>query len=151
SSTLLNHFNVGFNRLNDPSVAQSANGTNWPVTLGIPNATGPVFPPITFKANNTNIGYQGLSGGKDDNTIPNSLIVSDAVSWIRGRHTLRFGFEWRHSQFSRFNNLNTSPNYTFSFNQTAFTPGDTNTGDPFASFLLGLPQQESALFSLHAP
>lgn len=151
SASLLNHLTIGFNRLHDPSKAQSINGSDWPSVLGIPNATGPVFPPITFNANNTNIGYQALSGGNDDLAVPNSLIVADSVSWVRGRHTLRMGFEWRHSQFSRFNNLNTSPNYTFSFFQTAFAPGDPNTGDPFASFLLGLPQQETAHFSLHAP
>ena len=151
SSSLLNHFNIGYNRLHDPSKAQSVNGTNWPAVLGIPNANGPVFPPITFSANNSNIGYQGLSGGNDDLAVPNGLPVSDALSWIRGRHALRFGFEWRHSQFSRYNNLNTSPSYTFSYFQSSYTPGDPNTGDPFASFLLGLPQQESASFSLHAP
>jgi hypothetical protein len=151
SSNLLNHFVVGYNRLNDPSKAQSVNGTNWPSILNIPNANGPVFPPLTFNANNLNIGYQGLSGGNDDNAVPNSLIVSDSVSWVKGRHTFRFGVEWRHSQFSRFNNLNTSPSYTFSGFQTAFASGNQDTGDPFASFLLGLPQQESATFSLHAP
>jgi len=151
SSSLLNHFNLGYNRLHDPSTAQSVNGTNWPSVLGIPNAGGPVFPPIGFNANNLNIGYQGLSGGNDDLAVPNTLIPSDTVSWIRGRHALRFGFEWRHSQFSRYNNLNTSPNYTFSGFQTAWTPTDANTGDAFASFLLGLPSQESAQFSLHAP
>jgi Carboxypeptidase regulatory-like domain len=151
SSSLLNHFSVGYNRLYDPSKAQSVNGQDWPAVLGIPNAHGPVFPPINFNANNLNIGYQGLSGGNDDVAIPNSLITSDAVSWIRGRHALRFGFEWRHSQFSRYNNLNTSPSYTFSNFQTAYTPTDASTGDSFASFLLGLPSQESASFSLHAP
>jgi hypothetical protein len=152
SPTLLNHLNIGFNRLYDPSTAQSINGSDWPSVLGIPNATGPVFPPTTFSANpNVNIGYQSLSGGNADLAVPNSLIVADSVSWAKGRHTIRMGFEWRHSQFSRANNLNTSPNYTFSYFQTSYIAGDPNTGDPFASFLLGLPQQESARFSLHNP
>jgi len=151
STSLLNHFNLGYNRLHDPSKAQSVNGTDWPKLFGIPNASGPVFPPLTFNANNLSIGYQGLSGGNDDLAVPNGFIPSDTLSWIRGRHALRFGFEWRHSQFSRFNNLNTSPNYTFSNFQTAYTAGDPNTGDSFASFILGLPQSESASFSLHAP
>ncbi|HWZ99083.1 MAG TPA: TonB-dependent receptor [Candidatus Dormibacteraeota bacterium] len=152
SPTLVNNLKIGYNRLHDPSTAQSINGSDWPAVLGIPNATGPVFPPLTFNANpNVNIGYQQLSGGNDDLAVPNTLIVGDSVSWAKGRHTIRMGFEWRHSQFSRYNNLNTSPNYTFSYFQTAYTPSDQNTGDPFASFLLGLPQQETARFSLHAP
>jgi len=82
--------------------------------------------------------------------VPNSLIVADSVSWAKGRHTIRMGLNGDIRIF-QVNNLNTSPNYTFSYFQTAFTPSDVNTGDPFASFLLGLPQQESARFSLHAP
>src|SRR5262249_21728838 len=151
SSSLLNHFNVGFNRLYDPSIADSFTGQDWPKTLGIPNASGPLFPVFTFDANALGIGYQGFSAGNLDIAIPNSLVVADSVSWIKGRHALRFGFEWRHSQFSRFNNTNTSPNYEFSNFQTAFASGDSQTGPPFASFLLGLPKKESALFAWVAP
>ena len=64
---------------------------------------------------------------------------------------MRFGFEWRHSQFSRIPNANTSPNYDFENFQTAFAPGDTQTGDPFASFLLGLPHEEKLTVSSHNP
>jgi hypothetical protein len=151
SSSLLNHFNVGFNRLVDPSRADSFTGQDWPKTLGIPNASGVLFPVFTFDANALGIGYTGFSAGNFDVAIPNGLIVSDSVSWIKGRHALRFGFEWRHSQFSRFNNTNTSPNYEFSNFQTAFKTADSQTGDAFASFLLGLPQKESARFSSVVP
>jgi hypothetical protein len=151
SSSLLNHFNVGFNRLNNPSRADSFTGQDWPNTLGIPGASGILFPVFTFHADSLNIGYQAFSAGNFDVAIPNGLIVADSVSWIRGRHALRVGFEWRASQFSRFNNTNTSPAYDFNNFQTAFAPNDSLSGDPFASFLLGLPQKESARFSSHAP
>jgi hypothetical protein len=151
SASLLNHFNVGFNRLYDPSRADSFTGQDWPSTLGIPNASGVLFPVFTFDANALGIGYTGFSASNFDIAIPNGLIVSDSVSWIKGRHALRFGFEWRHSQFSRFNNTNTSPNYEFSNFQTAFQKNDSQSGDAFASFLLGLPQQESARFSSVVP
>jgi len=151
SSSLLNHFNVGFNRLYDPSRADSFTGQDWPKTLGIPNASGPLFPIFSFDSNALAIGYQGFSAGNLDVAIPNGLIVSDSVSWINGRHALRFGFEWRHSQFSRFNNTNTSPAYEFSNFQTAFAPADPQTGDAFASFILGQPQKESARFSSVVP
>ena len=151
SSSLLNHFNVGFNRLYDPSKADSFTGQDWPKTLGIPGASGVLFPVFSFDANALAIGYQGFSAGNFDIAIPNGLIVSDSVSWIKSRHALRLGFEWRASQFSRFNNTNTSPNYEFSNFQTAFAAGDPQTGDAFASFLLGLPQKESARFSSAIP
>jgi hypothetical protein len=151
SSTVLNHFNVGFNRLNDPSRGVSVTGEDWPVVLGIDGAHGPGFPQFGFGGSPQGIGYQGWGGGSFDNAIPNSLIVADAVSWIKGRHSLRFGFEWRHSQFSRIPNANTSPNFSFQNLQTAFTAHDTQTGDPFASFLLGLPDEESLQVSSHNP
>jgi hypothetical protein len=151
SSSLLNHFNVGFNRLYDPSTAESFTGQDWPKTLGIPGISGVLFPVFSFQANDLAIGYQGFSAGNFDIAIPNGLIVADSVSWIKSRHAFRIGFEWRASQFSRLNNGNNSPNYSFSYFQTAFAQGNSQTGDSFASFLLGLPQQESARFSSAVP
>jgi Carboxypeptidase regulatory-like domain len=151
SNSLLNHFNVGFNRLYDPSRGDSFTGQDWPQTLGIPNASGVLFPTFTFDANALGIGYQGFSANNFDIAIPNGLIVADSVSWVKARHTFRFGFEWRHSQFSRFNGTNTSPGYEFSNFQTAFQAADPQTGDAFASFLLGQPQNEKAHFASLAP
>ncbi len=151
SSSLLNHFGVGFNRLNDPSKGVAVTGADWPEVLGISGAHGPGFPQFSFGGSPLGIGYQGFGGGSFDNAIPNSLIVAESVSLIRGRHSLRFGFEWRHSQFSRISNANTSPNFSFQNLQTAFAPNNTQTGDPFASFLLGLPHEESLQISSHNP
>ena len=151
SATLLNHVNIGFNRLNDPSKGVSVTGQDWEKTLGITGASGPGFPQFGFGGSPIAIGYQGFGGGSFDNAIPNSLIAADSVSWIKGRHSLRMGFEWRHSQFSRISNANTSPNYSFSNLQTAWKANDTQTGDPFASFLLGLPEEESLTISSHNP
>lgn len=151
SSSLLNHFNVGFNRLHDPSTAESFTGQDWPKTLGISGIDGVLFPTFGFQSNDLGIGYQGFSASNFDIAIPNGLVVADSVSWIKSRHTFRFGFEWRHSQFSRLNNGNTSPGYSFSFFQTSFKPSNSQTGDAFASFLLGLPQSESARISSLVP
>jgi Carboxypeptidase regulatory-like domain len=151
SSSLLNHFNVGFNRLNDPSKGTAVTGQDWEQTLGITGASGPGFPQFGFGGSPIVGGYQGFGGGSFDNAIPNGLIFADSVSWIKGRHSLRFGFEWRHSQFSRVSNANTSPNYSFENLQTAVTPNSTKTGDPFASFFLGLPNEESLTVSSHNP
>jgi len=151
SSSLLNHVTIGFNRLNDPSKGVAVTGQDWEKTLGITGASGIGFPQFGFGGSPLGIGYQGFGGGSFDIAIPNSLITADSVSWIRGRHSLRMGFEWRYSQFSRFSNANTSPNFSFENLQTAVAPNDNLTGDPFASFLLGLPNEESLTISSHYP
>lgn len=145
--TLVNQFVIGFNRLSNFSKGQSVTGTDWDAFLGIGNASGEVFPPIGFNGSPIGIGYQGLSAANNDRNIPNSLVVADSVSWIKGRHTIRLGFEWRSFQFSRLSEANTSPSYSFSNFQTAAVPNNTQSGDPFASFLLGLPLSESLSIS----
>jgi len=143
SSTAVNHFVVGLNRLHNFSKGQSVTGADWDQVLGIGNASGQVFPQFSFSGSPLGIGYQGLSAANDDRNIPNSLVLSDSVAWSKGRHTLQLGFEWRSYQFSRLSQANTSPAYNFSNFQTAYTPNSNISGDPFASFLLGAPFGES--------
>jgi hypothetical protein len=148
---LLNTFTVGFNRLNNLSRASSVNGTDWPSTLDIPNANGPVFPQISFNGSPDGIGYTGFSTESYNGHVPNSLVTAENVRWIKGRHSFDFGFEWRSYQYSFLANGDTTPNYGFSNFQTAFAPNNPNTGDPFASFLLGVPQQEQLSDTLTNP
>src|SRR5690242_11755462 len=143
SSTAVNHFVVGLNRLHNFSKGQSVTGADWDQVLGIGNASGQVFPQFSFSGSPLGIGYQGLSAANDDRNIPNSLVLSDSVAWSKGRHTLQLGFEWRSYQFSRLSQANTSPAYNFSNFQTAYTPNSNISGYPFASFLLGAPFGES--------
>jgi len=151
-STLLNNFTVGLNRLSNFSKGTSVNGTpNWEAVLGIPGASGPTFPQFSFNGSSQGIGYQGFGSGSNDQHIPNSLVTSDTVSWITGRHSFRFGFEWRAYQYSDLPTGNTSPAYTFQNYQTAYTPNDSTTGESFASFLLGLPNQEHLTVSSSYP
>jgi hypothetical protein len=147
SPNLLNTLTVGLNRLNNFSKGVSVNGTpNWDSVLGITGASGPVFPQFSF-----NGVYQGLSTGNDDGHIPNSLVTAENVAWITGRHSFNFGFEWRSYQYSALPLGNSSPAYTFKNLETAFAPNDNTTGDPFASFLLGLPDQERLTVSSVLP
>jgi hypothetical protein len=139
----LNTFTIGLNRLNNLSKPDSVNGTDWPALLGIGNAHGQVFPQFSFNGpSNNGVGYSGWSTGSFNGHIPNSLVTSDNIRWITGRHSVSFGLEWRAYQYSFLTNGNTSPGYSFNSFQTSFTPNDNSTGDPFASFLLGLPNQE---------
>lgn len=143
NATLVNSLTVGLNRLSNFSRGTSVNGTpDWEAVLGIKGAHGPTFPQFSFNNSSQGIGYQGFSSGSNDRHVPNSLPVSEDLSWVTGRHSFQFGLEWRAYQYSDLPTGNTSPAYTFSNNQTSYAPNDTSTGDPFASFLLGLPQKE---------
>ena len=142
SPSLLNHFNIGLNRVNSNSVATSVNGTNWDQALGITGANGPTFPPIGF--NNDNQGLSSYGSPNADDDVVNSLVFSDSVSWTRGRHSFRFGADWRAFQFSVIDQSHESPSIGFDVAQTAAEPGQGRlTGDPFASFLLGVPSTVS--------
>jgi hypothetical protein len=140
--TLVNHLNVGLNRILNKSVSTSANGTDWPAKLGISGAHGPIFPQINFSG-----GVQGLSGygtANDDTDSVNSLVTADNVSWTKGKHTVHFGLDWRAFQFSHIDRAHESPGLGFDFGQTAAEPSQgTTTGDPFASFLIGAPSSVS--------
>ena len=148
---LLNTLTVGFNRLHNLSKADSVNGTDWPAALGIGNAHGLVFPQISFNGSPLGIGYQGFSTESFNGHVPNSLVTAENLRWIKGRHSFDFGFEWRAYQYSFIAQGDTSPNYGFSNFQTAFAPNNPSTGDPFASFLLGLPSQEQLSDTLANP
>ncbi len=95
SSTMVNHFNIGLNRLNNFSKGESVTGPEWNSVLGISGASGPVFPQFGFQGSPLSIGYQGFSTANDDGNLPNGLVVADGFLWAKGRHTLSFGFDWR--------------------------------------------------------
>jgi Carboxypeptidase regulatory-like domain len=136
--TLINHLNVGLNRVNSDSIGTAVNGTDWDKAIGLTGASGPTFPPIAF--NNDNQGLTNYGSPNADDDVVNSLVVSDSVSWSKGRHNLRFGVDWRAFQFSVVDQSHQSPSIGFDVAQTAAEPGQGRlTGDPFASFLLGAP------------
>jgi hypothetical protein len=148
SPTVLNHFVVGFNRIWTASVAPSVNGSNWESTLNIPGASGPTFPQMEFNNAQYGISYSQFSDNNYSLQIPNALVVADSVSWTHGRHSIRFGFDWRSYQYSLESLGTSSPAYVFSNYETTFGPVSQQAeagqaGDPVASFLLGLPDQES--------
>jgi len=154
--SVLNHFTIGFNRVYTASLAPSVNGSDWDQVLGITGASGEVFPQFQFAGSPFGIGYSGLSDANYSLQIPNALIVADSVSLTKGRHSLRLGFEWRSYQYSILSKSNTSPQYNFSNNETSFAPtaaqpGASLTGDPFASFLIGQPDQEQLTVFSHYP
>ena len=81
----------------------------------------------------------------DSPTLPqvqrdNLWHLSEGVSFTRGRHTWKTGFQWIHFQLNYLQSNLPRGQYIFTgaFSQDVANPGAT--GDAFADFLLGLPQ-----------
>jgi hypothetical protein len=153
--TILNHLNVGFNRVWTANVSPSVNGSNWGTTLGVGNINAPTFLPLQFNGAQYGIGYSYWGENNYSLQIPNALVVADSVSWTRGRHSLKFGFDWRSYQYSLENTGQQSPTYVFNSRETAFAPvsqvgsASNSTGDSMASFLIGQPDQAYLSITSH--
>jgi len=153
SPTLLNHLNVGLNRIYNNNIASSADGSDWPVKLGISGAHGPIFPQISF-ASNTGQTLTGYGTAQFDANYISSLVLADSLNWTRGRHSLRFGVDLRAYQYSIIDRSHESPGLGFDLAQTAVSPtlsGPGLTGDAFASFLIGAVQSWSVAIRSRQP
>ena len=148
---LLSHSTIAWDRWFMGGNHLSA-GANWPQRLwegtGAPGGglvTADAGPP-TMRFNGGSVPYTpiGLEGwprfGYEKN---DRWQFANDLTWVKGRHTLKTGFEFRHHSFpSRgWGQGATAGNFTFNRLGTAgFDAAGNNlqaTGDPFASFLLG--------------
>ncbi len=152
SSTQFNHFVAGLTRLyqlnSNISVGLSA---DWDAALGIQGLSSPSFPQFQFSANPGGVTYNGLGYNNDAVQPVNGLELSDTYTISKGRHTVSFGLDFRKDQFSNENFGAQSGSFSFSQLQTAATAGDTRSGDPYASFLLGQVSNANAAVQSRAP
>lgn len=149
---LFNHTTLSFDRWVLPAKPVSA-GQHWVSRLGL---IGPVADtggaPYVF-LNSPTIPYSqyGESDTVAEGCIANRWQFLDDVTWVKGKHTLKVGFEYRHHQFPTIGNGNTTGSYSFSNAETAGWDRAGNqltaTGDPVASFLLG--QVDNANFNVN--
>lgn len=146
SPSVLNHFNAGFTR----SFVQNRNFTRniSPTTVGLPaNATQNLaLPLIGFPLVGDPVtspdprAYQpGGSTFFDNQDGDNAVQISDFVTIIRGRHTLKAGGEVRWQQLNDSNHFDLGGNFNFISNQTANGNG-FNQGWPVASLITGAPE-----------
>ncbi len=143
SPTILNHVNLGYNRTNSANIGAGVGlggGADWDAKLGITGASGPMFPGITFP-NGEPLAPSAFGDNVDGDTVDNGFRFNDTLTWVKGKHEFKFGYEQWYQQYSPLNFQNTSGTLTFSRNQTAGIPTlSPSTGNALASILLGLPQ-----------
>ena len=133
SPTLLNHVAAGGNTFYKNSYSPNSGG-NWKSKVCIPNAVdcNVNFPNISFSE------YTGWGSTAYNGTEQPSWSLKDDLSYIRGSHTLKFGYAFESQRANGFGQQNIAGQATFNFAETA-VPGTTSltSGSSFASFLLG--------------
>jgi hypothetical protein len=133
SPNLVNHATFAVNREQTSTTGLSfGTGNQWPQMIGLSGVLQNFFPAITFSTD----GQQNLSASFGTMGGFNSYLYNDTLSWNRGRHSLKFGFDIRREQLNELNFANSSGTYGFSKLETGL-PGNSNSGYAFASFLLG--------------
>jgi hypothetical protein len=146
SSTILNHFNIGYNRTNSANIGAGVGlggGADWDAKLGITGASGLMFPSITFPAGEP-LAPSAFGDNVDGDTIDNGFRFNDSLTWVKGKHVIKIGYEQWYQQYSPLNFQNTSGTFTFSRDQSAgIATLSPTTGNALASMLLGVPQNVS--------
>jgi hypothetical protein len=130
SPTLLNDARLGVNYVRVGQNQTTSNFSGDATSLfKIPGLTTSFLPAMGFSG-----GYVSNFGTKDSVTdnYDTSIQYSDVVNWVRGKHSMRFGFQgWRIRTNGLFNGSNGQAG-SFGFNTTY-------SGSPETDFLLGLP------------
>jgi hypothetical protein len=142
SPTVINHFAYGYNRFVNANNSYSyLEGQDWATLLGLENVGSHAFPVInwqgygTFALGNGLLPQMGGVGGTGFG-VNGSNIMSDDLTWIKGSHSLRFGFEGRWYYYNE-GGVQNSGSYQFSSDTVALPGYRTSTGFTYASFLLG--------------
>ncbi len=134
SPTKLNHIVLAFNRQLNPSTSKHvkeaggqilgikgiAQDSNYPEIAGL-SGDRVEFPMLGYQANDV------LAG--------NAWQLMDTFTWIRGKHSLRFGFDYRWNGLNARNNAGPG-RFNFGADVTGL-PGFNQTGHGWASMLLG--------------
>ncbi len=136
---LINEFRLGYNRINSQRLQLNANtnvsadaSINFP---GVPFSPGIGGLPQLFFNDVATLGSPTFLPSKE---LQNSYTLSENMTWVKNRHTVKFGTEIRREEFTIFQPAAARGTLGFSSTYTD-NPGAPGTGGTgFASFLAGL-------------
>lgn len=127
---VVNDARVGFVQEHNYTLASSAPSPE----LGIKNVTLNEFPIVAVQNQNLiQLGSKPSDGDRD-----RSYVFSEALNFIYGRHTLKFGGDYRRQMYNFWSPGKLGGQYTFSGIFTSL-PGTQGTGAGLADLLLGYP------------
>jgi hypothetical protein len=134
---VVNEFRGGFNG----TLSSSSNKTSAVQTLAAVGFTGiPDPPPGSGGPSFSITGFQSASFGSSSISKGNTLQLIDNLIWIRGRHTLKFGGDYRYMTAYFSNVFASSRAGSYSFNNSVTS---SIIGNAYAAFLLGVPDSSS--------
>ncbi len=150
TSTLVNEFRFGWSSFYNTTGPELAFSRDVVSELAIPGlAAGPAvqwgIPNMSFTD-----GYSGFGNGSEGpyENRNKSIQFIDNLSWIRGKHTFKFGAEIRNDIYRQVGNQFARGQFSFQRNATRNPGAPGITGDAFADFLLGQPYQSEAAVSI---
>jgi hypothetical protein len=135
---LVNEARFGYSRFFNSTGTYSAFSIDTVTALGVPGLQAGL--PVTWGVPAITLNGDGFASFGDNTDGPyannnNTLQVVDNLSWIHGKHTFRFGFEYNRQNYDQVGNQFSRGNFVF---QPNATQSSTKTGgDAFAEFLLG--------------
>ena len=150
SPKLVNEFRLGYNRINAQRLQLNANTNvsgqlNFP---GVPFSPGNGgLPSITFSDGTASIGSSTFLPSRE---IQNSYVLNENLTWVHGRHSMKYGTEIRREQFTIFQPAASRGTLSFGsdFTDNPGNPMAGTGGAAFATFLLGIPDGGS-ITNLH--
>ena len=136
SASTVNQARFGWTHLDWKATPANA-GTNINTELGIqgtPTQDGITGGLATISFSNGLTGFGGAGVEEDRNGV---YQLGDTLSVVHGRHSLKFGYEYRRVSFlSEASSF--APNGEFDYDGR-YTSGPNSVGEPFADFLLDTP------------
>jgi hypothetical protein len=136
--------NVGFNRSNSRTSNAFAYVTNVAGDAGILGVSTDPFdwgvPTVSFAT------FSGLRDVTPSLNNNQTLSISDSMVKIKGRHSIRFGGDFRDVRVESRSVSNARGTFVFTGLYTGVTSGTSASGLDFADFLLGLAQQASVQY-----
>ncbi|MBL8236286.1 MAG: TonB-dependent receptor [Bryobacterales bacterium] len=131
SASIVNDFRMTYSNRINHAIALGRGGA-WATQLGlkgIPDGDFPSFGPAGFTA------LGSTAQERRQFPIQQYQIVNN-LSWIRGKHSFKFGGEWRPSLNDEINRPTAAGNFSFSLLGTG-QPGVAASGNGLATMLLG--------------
>lgn len=129
SPTWLNEARLSVLRTDFTFITSSFN-QNWPSKLGMPNVPEDTFPRMSN-------GFSTSSTSAVGERAATNPVFSDIMTLVRGKHSLRFGMEWRINRTYNKQTAEPSGVYTFNATVTGNPQSTAGTGYAFASYMLG--------------